>query len=79
MRKRHRSDGLDRHSHTRRIGQAQVALRRHRLGGDDLDFARAACAVVEQRLALGETDIAFVRHQLFSSVAHALTKMAAIR
>ena len=35
-------DRQHRHGHTGRIGQRQVALRRHRLGRDDLELARLA-------------------------------------
>ena len=38
-----RGDRAHRHGDARRISQTQVALRRHRLGGDDLDLARPAC------------------------------------
>ncbi len=47
-------DRLYRHGHAGRIGQTQIALRRHRLRGDDLDFPRADRLVIEQRLTLGE-------------------------
>ena len=47
-------DGQHRHGDARRIGQRQVALRRHRLGGDDLELAGAAAAVELQRFLVGE-------------------------
>ena len=56
-------DGLHRHRDAGRIGERQVPLRRHRLGGDDLDFAGANGLVIEQRFAFGETDVAFIRHR----------------
>ena len=51
-------DGPYGYRDARRIGEAEVALGRHRLGGDDLDFTRADGTVVEQRLTLGEPDVA---------------------
>ena len=42
-------DGADRHGDARRIGQRQVALRRHRLGRADLQLAGAAHGVEIQR------------------------------
>jgi hypothetical protein len=50
------------HGHAGRIGQRQVALRRHRLGRDDFDFSRPALGVIEQRLALRKLDVRFLRH-----------------
>ena len=43
-------DGLDRHGDARRIGERQVALRRHRLGRVDLQLAGPAHGVEFQRL-----------------------------
>ena len=47
-------DGQHRHGDARRIGERQVALRRHRLGGDDLELAGPALAVELQRFLVGE-------------------------
>ena len=47
-------DGQHRHRDAGRIGQRQVALRRHRLGGDDFELAGAALAVEQQRFLVGE-------------------------
>ena len=52
-------DRLDRDRDAGRISEAEVALRRHRLGGDDLDLARAAARVEFERLGFGEFDVAF--------------------
>ncbi len=48
------SDGEHRNGDTRRIGQRQIALRRHRLGGDHLKLAGAAAAVKVERFLIGE-------------------------
>ena len=53
-------DGLHRHGNARRIGEAQVALRRHRFGRDDLDLTGPDRVVIKQRFALGKADIALV-------------------
>ena len=45
----------------RRISEAEVALRRHRLGRDDLDLARAPARVEFERFGFGIFDVAF-RH-----------------
>ena len=45
---------LDRHRDAGRIGERQVALRRHRLRGHDLQLAGPALAVEGQRLLVGE-------------------------
>ena len=57
----------------RRIGQRQVALRDQRLAGDDLDFARPARAMHDQRVAVEIAHLvadhffrAFARHLNFS-------------
>ncbi len=55
-------DRLDRIGDARRIGEAEVALGRHRLGGDDLDLTRADRLVVEQGLALGKTGLLLFGH-----------------
>ena len=47
-------DGLHRNGHARRIGKAQIALRRHRLGGHDLELAGPAFGVELQRLLARE-------------------------
>src|SRR3546814_12127082 len=47
-------DRLHRHRDAGRIGEGEVALRRHRLRRDDLDFPGAAVAVIKQRLARSE-------------------------
>ena len=47
-------DRQHRHRDAGRIGERQVALRRHRLGGDDLELARPPLAVKKQRFLVGE-------------------------
>ncbi len=47
-------DRQHRHRDAGRIGQRQVALRRHRLGGDDFELAGPALAVEQQRFLVGE-------------------------
>ena len=47
-------DGEHRDRDAGRIGQRQIALRRHRLGGDHLELAGAAPAVKVERLLIGE-------------------------
>ena len=47
-------DRQHRHRDARRIGERKVALGRHRLGGDDLQLARAANAVKLQGFLVGE-------------------------
>jgi hypothetical protein len=47
-------DRLDRHGDARRIGQRQVALRRHRLGRVDLELAGPAARVEIQRFLLDD-------------------------
>ena len=42
-----------------RISEAEVALGRHRFGGDDLDLPRAAARMKIERLGFGELHIAF--------------------
>ncbi len=44
-------DRLHRRSNARRIGERQVTLGRHRLGGDDFDLTRTDRLVIKQRLA----------------------------
>ena len=48
-------DGQHRHRDARRIGERQVALRRHRLGGDHFELAGAALAVKQQGFLIGES------------------------
>ena len=58
-------DGEHRDGDAGRIGQRQIALRRHRLGGDHLELAGAAAAVEVQRLLIGEgrpVAVGFLRH-----------------
>ena len=64
-------DGAYGHRDARRISEAEVALRRHRLGGDDLDLARPAHGMEFQRLGLREFDVAAFAHLLspFSAFA----------
>ncbi len=47
-------DCLDRGGDARRIGERQVALRRHRLGGDDLDLTGTDRLVIEKRFPRSE-------------------------
>ena len=47
-------DGEHRDGDAGRIGQRQVALGRHRLGGDDFEFAGAAATVEVECLLIGE-------------------------
>ena len=47
-------DRQHRNGDARRIGQRQIALRRHRLGGDDFELAGPALAVKQQRFLVGE-------------------------
>ena len=54
-------DRLHRHRDAGRIGERQVALRGHRLGGDDLDLPRTAFRMEEQGFAFGELQ-RFVGH-----------------
>tara|TARA_Y100000815_G_scaffold30482_1_gene25485 strand:+ start:2448 stop:2975 length:528 start_codon:yes stop_codon:yes gene_type:complete len=53
---------LHRRGDAGRIGKAEVALGRHRLRRDDLDFTRSARLVIEQRLACLEVSILVVSH-----------------
>ena len=53
-------DRLNRHGNAWRIGQRQIALGRHRLRGNDLDFSGANGLVIKQRFAFGELDPGFV-------------------
>ena len=52
-------DRAHRHRDAGRISEAQVALRRHRLGGDDLDLARPPARVEFERFGFGIFDVAF--------------------
>ena len=47
-------DRLDRNGDARRIGEREIALRRHRLGGDDLQLAGPPARVEQQRLLIGD-------------------------
>ena len=47
-------DGQHRHGDARRIGQRQIALRRHRLGGDDFELSGPALAVEQQGFLVGK-------------------------
>ena len=47
-------DGQHRNGDAGRIGERQVALRRHRLGGDDFELAGPALAVKQQGFLVGE-------------------------
>ncbi len=47
-------DGQHRHGDARRIGQRQVALGRHWLGGDHLELARPSFGVEFQRFLVGD-------------------------
>ena len=48
-------DGEHRHGDARRIGEREVALGRHRLGGDDFQLAGPADAVELQGFLIGES------------------------
>jgi hypothetical protein len=48
-------DGQDRNGDAGRIGQRQVALRRHRLGGDNFKLAGPALAVKQQGFLVGKS------------------------
>ena len=54
-------DRPNRHRHAGRISERKVALRRHRLGGDDLDLPRPAARMIFERFGFGIFDVAF-RH-----------------
>src|SRR5262249_42166223 len=51
-------DRLDRHRDARGVGEAEVALGRHWLGGDDLDLARSPGGVEVERLAIRKLHLA---------------------
>jgi hypothetical protein len=51
-------DGPDRNRDAWRIGEAEVALALHGLGGDDLELAGAAAGMEVDRLGLGIFDVA---------------------
>ena len=53
-------DRLHRHRDTGRISEAQVALRRHRFGRDNLDFAGASLRMEIQCFLRGKLDVAIV-------------------
>ena len=48
-------DGQHRNGDARRIGEREVALRRHGLGGHDLELSRPALAVKQQSFLIGES------------------------
>ena len=47
-------DGFDRHGDARRIGEREVALRRHGLRGDDLELAGPALGMELERFLIGD-------------------------
>ena len=47
-------DRQHRHRDAGRIGEREIALRRHRLGGDDFEFPGPALAVKQQGFLIGE-------------------------
>jgi hypothetical protein len=47
-------DGQHRNGNAGRIGERKIALRRHRLGGDDFELTRPALAVKQQGLLVGK-------------------------
>ena len=58
-------DRQHRHGDAGRIGERQIALGRHRLGGDDFELAGPALAVEQQRFLVGEgrpVAARFLRH-----------------
>ena len=55
-------DRAHRHGDARRISEAEVALGRHRLGGDDLDLAGPPHRMEFERLGLREFDVAAFAH-----------------
>jgi hypothetical protein len=58
-------DGQHRHGDAGRIGERQIALRRHRLGGDHFQFAGAALTMEQQRFLIGKSRpvaARFLRH-----------------
>ena len=60
-------DFLDRHGDAGRIGEAEVALGRHRLRRDDLDLARPPARMEIQRFGAREFDVAFAQFALPSA------------
>ena len=49
------SDRLDRHGHTRRIGQREIALGCHRLGGRNLEFTGPSARMKIERFLIGDS------------------------
>jgi hypothetical protein len=47
-------DGQHRYRDAGRVGEREIALRRHRLGGDHLELAGSPLAVKQQRFLIGE-------------------------
>ena len=62
-------DGEHRHRDAGRIGKRQVALRGHRLGGDDLELAGPADAMELQGFLFGESRARTFRHSLSITTA----------
>ena len=60
-------DRLDRHGDAGGVGERQIALRRHRLGGDDLKLARTPARMKLQRFLVGDRrplrSLVFAGHQ----------------
>src|SRR3546814_2972579 len=56
------SDLQHRHGNARRIGKREVALRRHRLGGDDLDFSRPSRRMEQQCFTFRKMDVTSFAH-----------------
>ena len=65
-------DRPHRHRDSGRISEAQIALRRHRLGRDDLDLPGPPLGVEVQRFLLGEFDVAAFAHPQLPAFAAAL-------
>jgi len=55
-------DGLNRRSNARRIGKAEIALRGHRFGRDDLQLTWPDRLMIEQCLAGGEATLVLFGH-----------------
>ena len=54
-----RGDRTHRHRDARRVSQARIPLRRHRLGGDDFDLSRPPPRVEFERFGFGIFDVRF--------------------
>ena len=75
-------DCLDRHGDAGRIGQRQIALRRHRLCRDNLDLAWSPARVEIQRFLVGDflpfgTANRCVSHESVSAFCFACATLAA--